>query len=151
MTLAGPAAAAALCAVTTSGCTGPSLTLICRHQRSEKLYAEVPVEEGTLIAHSWIHSIERSRWTETYRIESGGLVLRSSEFSQYGAGMPVDGGDVTHRDGKIVVENIDREFEAIRWFHSHQADYRIGVDEDETLLDAMTLPDREPLELRIES
>lgn len=75
-------------------------------------------------------------------------MLTSTEFEAYGAGMPLDEGDVSVQDGQVVIENIDREFEAIRWIHSHRVDYRIGVDGDESLIDTDALPDLEPLELR---
>lgn len=106
------------------------------------------IEVGTLITHSWVHSIELSRWKDTYRFDGDVLMLISTEFEEYGAGMPLDEGDVTLRDGKIIIENIDRSFEAIRWIHSHRVDYRIGVDGDKNRIDIHKLPDREPLELR---
>lgn len=103
---------------------------------------------GSAISHSWVHSIELSRWTERYRFDGENLILTSTEFEEYGAGMPLDEGDLRMVDGKIIIENIDRPFEAIRWIHSHRVDYRIGIDSNENLVAAETLPDREPVELR---
>ncbi|WP_157983844.1 DUF1850 domain-containing protein [Nesterenkonia muleiensis] len=112
------------------------------------MYAELRIELGSIITHSWLHSIELSRWTDIYRFDGDRLMLTSTEFEEYGAGMPLDEGDLTFQDGKIVIENIDRPFEAIGWIHSHRVDYRIGIDGDTSLIDIDELPDREPIELR---
>lgn len=132
-----------------TGCAvGSGRQLICRHQRSHDVYAEVGVASGVQVSHSWVHSIELSRWTDTFEVTSQALMLVTSEFSAYGAGMPLNEGDVTVSDGVVLVENIDREFDAIRWIHSHRADYRIGINGDESLIDPGGLPDNEPLELK---
>ncbi|GAA1173107.1 DUF1850 domain-containing protein [Nesterenkonia xinjiangensis] len=148
LTHAGAAAAVALTSpLLLVGC-GSGSRLICRHQRTEEVYASVPVEIGSIITHSWVHSIERSRWTDSYRVDGDTLMLVRTEFEEYGAGMPLDEGTVSIQDGTVVIEDIDRAFEAIRWIHSHRVDYRIGVDGDTGLIDARELPDSEPLELR---
>lgn len=63
--------------------------------------------------------------------------------------MPMDEGILRQEGDRIIIEDIDRPFEAIRWVHSHAADYRIAINDDETLLDAAALPDKELLELRV--
>lgn len=103
---------------------------------------------GSTITHSWIHSIELSRWTDIYRFDGETLRLTSTEFEEYGAGMPLDDGDVRMEDGKVIIENINRDFDAIRWIHSHRVDYRIGLDDNDGLIAAHELPDQEPIELR---
>ncbi|GAB3053686.1 DUF1850 domain-containing protein [Sediminivirga luteola] len=144
LTYAGPAAAA----VALAGCGIGRRVLVCRHQRTGEVYAELPITAESEITHSWIHSIELSRWTDVYRVHGEGLLLVATSFQEYGAGMPLDEGDVSLRDGRVVIENIDRPFEAIRWMHSHRVDYRIGVDGHDDLIDTLRLPDKEPLELR---
>ncbi|WP_044493218.1 DUF1850 domain-containing protein [Nesterenkonia massiliensis] len=146
LALSGSAAAAALAPLLLNSCSS-GLRLVCEHQRTGEVYAQAPVETGTQVTLSWIHSIELSRWSETYLVQPDRLVLSSTEFFEYGAGMPLDEGDVHLRDGKIVIENINRNFDAIRWFHSHRADYRISINDDPSLIDASELPDREPLTL----
>jgi hypothetical protein len=47
----------------------------------------LPLRGGTFQL-SWIHSVERTEWRETYDVEAGGLVLTASEFSSAGAGLP---------------------------------------------------------------
>ncbi|WP_291796390.1 DUF1850 domain-containing protein [Brevibacterium sp.] len=95
-----------------------------------------------------MHSIEHSRWTDTFEYDGEVLRLVATRFKEYGAGMPLDEGDVRLEDGWVSIEGIDREFEAVRWIHSHRVDYRIGIDGEDDVIDPLTLPDREPLELR---
>lgn len=133
-----------------AGCSdfGAQRQLVCQHQRTGNVYAELPVSADTEIVLSWIHSIELSRWADTYRTTEDGLLLVSTRFKTYGAGMPMDEGTLRNENGWIVIDDIDRPVEAIRWINSHRVDYRIGIDGDETLIDTMSLPDREPIELR---
>ena len=37
---------------------------------------------------SWVHSVERTAWRETYHVRRGGILLVASEFSSAGAGLP---------------------------------------------------------------
>lgn len=131
-----------------AGCAPRSPELVCRHQRSGEEYGRFPLRTGTRITHSWVHSIEHSRWTDTFEYDGEVLRLVATRFKEYGAGMPLDEGDVRLEDGWVSIEGIDREFEAVRWIHSHRVDYRIGIDGDDDIIDPLTLPDREPLELR---
>lgn len=146
LAFAGAAAAAGTLGLT--GCGTGGHKLVCQHQRSGEVYGEFDIVTGSIVTHSWIHSIELSRWTDTYRFDGEALTLTSTEFEEYGAGMPLDEGDVRMEDGKVIIENIDRDFEAIRWIHSHRVDYRIGLDNNDDLIAAGVLPDREPIELR---
>lgn len=107
------------------------------------------LEIGTEITLSWTHSIELTRWSDTFELVENRFNLIRTVFSSYGAGMPLDEGTLRHDGDNIIIEDIDRPFEAIRWVHSHAVDYRIAINGDESVLDAMTLPDQELLELRV--
>lgn len=143
-------AAALIIGAGLSGCSPSreSRQLVCQHQRTGEVYAEVPISAATEITLSWIHSIELSRWADTYRTSEDGVLLVSTRFKTYGAGMPMDEGTVRNENGWIIIDDINRRLDAIRWVNSHRVDYRIGIDGDETLIDAETLPDQEPIELR---
>jgi hypothetical protein len=57
---------------------------------------------------SWIHSVERTEWRETYRVDAGGLILTASEFSSAGAGLPdrLLPGEVFHnRSGRMWIDH----------------------------------------------
>ncbi|NDK32136.1 DUF1850 domain-containing protein [Nesterenkonia haasae] len=150
-------AAATIALGGTVGCadSAPGHQAVISHQRTDEVLAELPVTDGTVITQRWIHSIEQSPWTDTYRTviapgDDAHLLLESTEFSEYGAGMPLDEGDLSFGDGVIRITNIDRELESLTWFHSHTADFELTIDGEVTIA-ADDLPDREPLQLRIES
>ncbi len=57
--------------------------------------AVLAIESFTL---SWIHSIEKIRWEEDWRIEAGGLVIDEARIRGTGAGMEPPAGAVL-KDG----------------------------------------------------
>jgi len=77
---------------------------------------------------SWIHSVERTEWRETYVVNRAGeIVLVASEFSSGGAGLPegvgegetfslkdgrmrIEGRNVRLRDLKIRLSDVSRHF-----------------------------------------
>src|SRR5699024_2540394 len=132
-TIATVAAVSAL-GVSLAGCTSKHRTLECRHQRTHEVYAEVEVDIGAEITLSWTHSIELTRWSDTFKLTGDEFSLIRTVFSSYGAGMPMDEGTLRHDGDRIIIEDIDKPFEAIRWVHSHAVEYRIAINGDETLI-----------------
>jgi hypothetical protein len=91
LALTAPAALAARCVEV----KGPSFTRCFRLR-------------GASFDLSWIHSVERTAWRETYRLETGGLFLVASEFSSAGAGIPdrlAPGETFREQSGKMRIEN----------------------------------------------
>jgi len=67
----------------------------------------LPMRGGTFQL-SWIHSVERTEWRETYRVDSGQVILTASEFSSAGAGLPdcLLPGEVFHnRSGRMWIDH----------------------------------------------
>jgi hypothetical protein len=60
---------------------------------------------------SWIHSVERTEWRETYVVDrAGDIVLVASEFSSGGAGLPEtvgEGETFSLKDGKMRIAGRD--------------------------------------------
>ncbi|RMX22894.1 DUF1850 domain-containing protein [Auritidibacter ignavus] len=122
--------------------------IVCRHQQHHDVYATLPAIDGTTISLSWAHSIELTPWTDIFTVTPAGLVLTQTRFSSYGAGMPAgDQGDLRYEGNQVVIDNIDRPFDAIRWIHSHRAQYRVLIDHDPQRIDAKQLPDHQRLEI----
>ncbi|HET7788005.1 MAG TPA: DUF1850 domain-containing protein [Myxococcales bacterium] len=72
---------------------------------------------GTTFDLSWIHSVERTPWRETYRQEASGLFLIASEFSSAGAGIPdrlAPGETFRERSGKMRIENRHLRIDDLR-------------------------------------
>jgi len=57
---------------------------------------------------SWIHSVERTEWRETYAVDrNGDIVLVASEFASGGAGLPDSVGEgetFLRKDGRMRIE-----------------------------------------------
>lgn len=129
---------------------GRGWSLVCRHQRTGEVLAGAAVAPGTLVHLSWIHSIERSPWEETFRCESTGFTLVETRFEAFGAGMPYDAGEgrLTVEDGRVVIRDLARPFPVIRWIHSRRTRHQVSLGEDRTpFIPSEQLPDREPVEL----
>ncbi|MDO5633406.1 MAG: DUF1850 domain-containing protein [Micrococcus sp.] len=134
-----------------TGCTTPgTLTLECAHQRTDEIFGTRTVAPGDTVRLSWIHSIELTDWTDTFRVEDRGFTLIETEFSSYGAGMPTgtEEGTVHLGEDSLRITDLDRPFESIRWIHSVRQRHRIDVAEARNVFDTDSLPDRQPLELR---
>lgn len=70
---------------------------------------------------SWIHSVELSRWIETYQITDEGFHLVGSQFKTYGAGTPDAGKLISTKEGWISYE-VDRLLPTIHWYISRNVE-----------------------------
>lgn len=61
---------------------------------------------------SWIHSVEKEAWMETYEKNGESLYLVKTKFKTFGAGTPSDGEVIPSNDG-FVHMRIDREVESV--------------------------------------
>ena len=61
---------------------------------------------------SWIHSVEKEEWIEHYIIENGELLLESTSFKTFGAGVPSDGENVELKNGYVVM-TIEHPYEQL--------------------------------------
>jgi hypothetical protein len=59
------------------------------------IWAQVPAEEMTL---SWMHTIEKIRWAEDYRLTNEGFILEQARVKGSGAGMEIPA-DAVLKDG----------------------------------------------------
>ena len=60
----------------------------------------------------WVHSVEKETWIETYEVKGNKLILTSTTFKTYGAGVPSDGVVEDRGDG-FVHMTINREMDDI--------------------------------------
>ncbi|MBU8906590.1 DUF1850 domain-containing protein [Desertibacillus haloalkaliphilus] len=109
------------------------------------------VEPGDHISVSWIHSVERTPWQETYKIvDNQQLELIETRFQSFGAGVPHESnGETTIEDGYTVMTGIDRVVEQFSWVHSHDADFQLFLN-DENIIESYELPHHHQLEFHIE-
>ncbi|WP_019414812.1 DUF1850 domain-containing protein [Paenisporosarcina sp. TG20] len=60
----------------------------------------------------WIHSVEKEEWIESYQVKNDKLILTSTAFKTFGAGVPSDK-EVIERDDGFVHMTINREMNDI--------------------------------------
>lgn len=64
---------------------------------------------GTQFSLAWQHSVEHEDWIETFAVRDDAIVLTSTRFKTFGAGVPSHAGTRTTLDhGWVVMEGIDR-------------------------------------------
>lgn len=85
--------------------------------RTEKFSCDFRDKNFTL---QWIHSVERSLWRESYRIDQDKLLLFSSQFKTFGAGTPYQEHLITH-DG-FIESNPNLIMPQINWIISRNVE-----------------------------
>ncbi|MDQ2054654.1 DUF1850 domain-containing protein [Halobellus sp. H-GB7] len=66
-------------------------------------YIEQPVENGSTVGLEYMHSVEKSRVYDEYRVEGQTLVNTRMEFESYGWGLPARV-NVTNVNGTLVYD-----------------------------------------------
>lgn len=79
---------------------------------------------------SWIHSVEKELWMETYEKEGNRLYLARTRFKTFGAGTPSDGEVIPSNDGFVHMK-IDREVESIDLIVSTNVETTLTTDSKE--------------------
>jgi hypothetical protein len=126
------------------------LRLSVRHSRSGELICSHPIQAGDMIRLYWVHSVELTPWEEYYEVRAdGALILRTTRFQSYGAGVPEYGGEFVKEKGWMVYRNINSQFEFLNWIHSHTAKFQVSIN-GAAYLKPEDLPHHEPLKLIID-
>jgi hypothetical protein len=67
------------------------------------------VQEDSRFSLAWTHSVEKENWVETFGIDDHAIVLISTRFKTFGAGVPANAGrDTRFENGWVVMDAIDR-------------------------------------------
>ncbi|WP_084405843.1 DUF1850 domain-containing protein [Alteribacter aurantiacus] len=126
------------------------LYMVIQDQDNDSIYVEEQVTEGDRITLSWIHSVEKTPWSEVYEVtHEGGLMLTEAIFESFGAGVDHANGTMTVEDGKVVVKDIDEPVEKITWIHSQQAEHTVHLRDKEST-GPNDLPHHQAIEIVIE-
>lgn len=86
----------------------PVLT-VTSNETGETLWQQ-SVSEGDLFTIRYTHSVARTDVDEVIRIGNGELIIDSTVYESFGAGLPADiHGEETIKleDGKVIINNID--------------------------------------------
>ncbi|WP_185819560.1 DUF1850 domain-containing protein [Salibacterium salarium] len=133
-----------------SACEKEETHLVIQHEREGKTFMEIPIEIGDKVALSWVHSVEKTPWTDIFRIDkSCDFMLEETQFKSFGAGVEHEYEDLERRDGTFVAENIEECHNSVNWIHSHDAEYEVKVNQ-EVVAETGDLPHHVPLKILIE-
>ena len=78
----------------------------------------------------WIHSIEKEEWIEHYEIDQDELILVSTKFKTFGAGVPSNSEDVELIDGYVQMK-INQPYKELNLTISENVDSTIYFDDKE--------------------
>ncbi|WP_240744899.1 DUF1850 domain-containing protein [Desulforhopalus sp. IMCC35007] len=126
-----------------------SLLLALSHARTGEVLFTQAVHAKDVIRLSWIHSVELTPWEEYYHILSTGeLLLVTTRFQSYGAGVPEYGGTFRKERDWMIYEDINKVLPALQWIHSRSAKFQVQLNNN-ILLRTEDMPHHEPLKLSI--
>ena len=81
----------------------------------------------------WIHSVEKEEWIEHYEINQDDLILVSTKFKTFGAGVPSISEDVELIDGYVQMK-IHQPYRELNLTISENVDSTIYIDDKEIKL-----------------
>ena len=76
----------------------------------------------------WIHSVEKEEWVEHYEIDQDRLLLVSTKFKTFGAGVPSIAENVELIDGYVRMK-INQHYEQLNLTISENVDSTIYLDD----------------------
>ncbi|AUJ25057.1 DUF1850 domain-containing protein [Virgibacillus dokdonensis] len=76
-------------------------------QNDAIIYA-FPESEGTF-ALEWVHSVEKEKWIEKFRVNNCQIFLQSTKFKTFGAGVPAITEQVIKQKNGWLVVDLHRE------------------------------------------
>ena len=99
----------------------------------------------------WIHSVEKEEWIEFYEKKEKTILLTTTAFKTFGAGVPStpkDGQHVTVKDGYVTMD-INRSFPSLELIVSENVKSTLVIKEKEILLYALA-GDYEPVTISVQ-
>lgn len=109
--------------------------------------ASIPVEDGTTVTLSYMHSVERTPVHDVYVVRGTTLDNVEMRFQSYGWGLPADA-DV-HREGGYFVFDPDRRYDELFVKPGTVANHRLTIG-DSTTIDLVALSDANSVRIAVE-
>ena len=95
--------AAVLVLVAVTATVPTETVLVVEDAETGERYLTEPVSDGSTVGLEYMHSVEKSRVYDEYRVDDRTLVNTRMEFESYGWGLPARA-NVTTVDGMLVYE-----------------------------------------------
>ncbi|RLM54137.1 DUF1850 domain-containing protein [Halobellus sp. Atlit-31R] len=117
----------------------PGTVLVVEDLDTGEHYVEQPVENGSTVGLEYMHSVEKSRVYDEYRVEGQTLVNTRMEFESYGWGLPARV-NVTNVNGTLVYEPAEpiTELETLSVSPGRIANHTLVVEDQQYDLVAET-------------
>ena len=77
--------------------------LVVNDAETGETYLETPVDNGTVVALEYTHSVEKTRVYEAYTVRGDRLEMTHMEFESYGWGLP-SRANVTRKNGTFIYD-----------------------------------------------
>ncbi|SEA22691.1 hypothetical protein SAMN04488065_2347 [Haloplanus vescus] len=77
--------------------------LVVEDAETGETYLDVPVENGTVVAIEYNHSVEKTRVYDEYTVRGDSLEMTRMEFESYGWGLP-SRANVTRENGTFIYD-----------------------------------------------
>jgi len=102
-------------------------TLVVERIHTGESVIQTSVEQGTLVALEYTHSVEKTRVYDAYRVNGTALENTRMEFESYGWGLPATA-TVTREDG-VFVYDPSGQYEQLQVAPGRIADHTLIVGE----------------------
>jgi len=93
----------AAAALGSAAATTDETVLVVADTETGETYLEVPVENGTVVAIEYTHSVEKTRVYDEYTVRGDELEMTRMEFESYGWGLP-SRANVTRENGTFIYD-----------------------------------------------
>jgi len=122
--------AAVLVFVAVAAMVPTETVLVVEDVETGEQYLTEPVSDGSTVGLEYMHSVEKSRVYDEYRVDDQTLVNTRMEFESYGWGLPARV-DVTTVDGMLVYEPSEpiAEFQSLSVSPGRTAGHTLIVDD----------------------
>ncbi|MFB6255652.1 MAG: DUF1850 domain-containing protein [Haloplanus sp.] len=90
-------------ALGSAAATADRTTFVVSDAETGETYLETPVDNGTVVALEYTHSVEKTRVYEAYTIRGDRLVMTHMEFESFGWGLP-SRANVTRKNGTFIYD-----------------------------------------------
>lgn len=125
----------------------PERRLVIRQQRAEdNIFRRVPLRGDETVRMTWMHSVDKTPWTEYYSIDQGELLLDCTDLRLMGAGTPSNAPHTELVGDDVRLCGLNERFPALRWIHSHRVHHRIYLN-DELILPTSAVPHHTKVEM----
>ncbi|WP_409252071.1 DUF1850 domain-containing protein [Bacillus sp. SCS-153A] len=98
----------------------------------EKTVKIEPYYKSVTFSLRWTHSVEKEDWEEFFQVEDENILLQSTRFKTFGAGVPDNAGEETFiKDGWVYMTNIHQPIgDSLQFQTGKETNHRLFIKEE---------------------